>query len=119
MKFKVDENLPVEAAEILHSANYDVLTIFDQGMKGEKDENIADVCLTEGRILVTLDIDFADIYTYPPEKYPGFIVFRLHYQDKQHILSTLQSIIPYLEKEPIEHRLWIVEETRIRIRGGV
>ena len=30
MKFKVDENLPVEIADLLKSANYDAVTVKDQ-----------------------------------------------------------------------------------------
>ena len=77
MKFKIDENLPVEVADQLQQANYDALTVYDQDLVGAIDENIADVCLAEGRVLVTLDLDFADIRAYPPEKYPGTILMRL------------------------------------------
>ena len=29
-----------------------------------------------------------------------------------------ERVIPMLEREPIKGQLWIVEETRVRIRGG-
>ena len=71
MKFKIDENLPVEVAEQLQQANYDALTVYDQEVVGAIDESIAKVCLAEEGILVTLDLDFSDIRAYPPEEYPG------------------------------------------------
>ncbi|MFN5947780.1 MAG: DUF5615 family PIN-like protein, partial [Pirellulaceae bacterium] len=30
MRFKVDENLPIDVAEILRANNHDAMTIFDQ-----------------------------------------------------------------------------------------
>ena len=40
MRFKVDENLPVEVAELLSSAGHDALTVFDQSLGGEHDRRI-------------------------------------------------------------------------------
>ncbi len=117
MKFKVDENLPVEAAEALRLAGYDALTVLDQSMGGTLDGPLAIVCREEGRVLVTLDLDFSNIQTYPPSDHPGIIVLRLMHQDKVHVLKTLAAAIPCLTKEPLEGRLWIVDEQKIRIRA--
>jgi predicted nuclease of predicted toxin-antitoxin system len=35
MRVKIDENLPVEAAEVLRSAGHDAATVSDQGIQGE------------------------------------------------------------------------------------
>ncbi|HPZ06712.1 MAG TPA: DUF5615 family PIN-like protein [Candidatus Eremiobacteraeota bacterium] len=116
MKFKIDENLPVEFADLLREAHYDALTVSEQKLEGQPDDNIAEICAQEGRILISLDLDFTDIRVYPPCKFPGFIVFRVYRQDKYHLLSLLTELIPLLKKEPLNHQLWIVEEDRLRIR---
>ena len=95
MKFKIDENLPIEVADQLHQANYDALTVYDQNLVGAVDEDIAEVCLNEERILVTLDLDFADIRAHPPEKYPGIIVMRLKQQDKPYVLNITSRCLQY------------------------
>ena len=41
MRFKIDENLPVEAALSLRNAGHDVLTIHDQQMVGDPDPQVA------------------------------------------------------------------------------
>ena len=71
MKFKIDENLPTEIAEILRSAGYDALTVQDEALKGEVDLRVMRTCQQENRILVTIDIDFADIRSYPPAFSPA------------------------------------------------
>ena len=47
----------------------------------------------------------------------GIIVLRANRQDKPYLMSIFQQAIPLLNQEPIVHRLWIVEEKRLRIRG--
>jgi predicted nuclease of predicted toxin-antitoxin system len=117
MKFKIDENLPVEGAELLRQAGYDATTVGEQHLEGENDVHIASVCQQEERALVTLDTDFADIRAYPPEEYSGLVVLRLKRQDKPLVLEIMVRLVPVFAREPLEHHLWIVEEKRIRIRG--
>ena len=47
-KFKVDENLPTEVAELLAHAGHDAMTVGDQRMVGQPDANVAIVCQREG-----------------------------------------------------------------------
>jgi predicted nuclease of predicted toxin-antitoxin system len=63
MRFKIDENLPVEVADLLRANMHDAMTIFDQHMIGELDPKVASVCKSEERALITLDLDFSDIRT--------------------------------------------------------
>ncbi|MEM1269341.1 MAG: DUF5615 family PIN-like protein [Bacteroidota bacterium] len=116
MRFKLDENLPTEAADLLREAGHDAATILDQDMGGDPDPSVAAICRTENRVLVTFDTDFADIRAYPPDAHFGLLVFRLKRQDKQSVLTVLRRILPLLSKEPLEGALWIVEEERIRVR---
>jgi hypothetical protein len=60
---------------------------------------------------------FGHRLAFPPWEFPGFTVLRVHRQDKLHLIEVFQRSIPLMVREPAEHRLWIVEETRVRIRG--
>src|SRR5690242_10632825 len=106
MKFKTDENLPVEVADALRQAGHDALTVHDQRLMGRSDLDIAAVCRAEGRILVTLDTDFANIQRYPPAEYRGLIVLRLAHQDKPYVVGFMPVIVGLLEHEPIDKHLW-------------
>jgi predicted nuclease of predicted toxin-antitoxin system len=117
MRFKVDENPPVEVAEMLRQAGHDAATVLEQHLGGSDDAQLAALCQLESRTLVTLDMDFSDIRTYPPAEYPGLVVLRLRQQDKPHVLDVFRHLVQVLHQEPIEGHLWIVEENRIRIRG--
>lgn len=93
------------------------LTILDEDMGGKPDPDIASLCRNEKRILVTLDTDFANLRAYPPEDYPGIIVFRLEKQDKPFLLKIIKNVLDHFTYDQLNKHLWIVEEGRIRIRG--
>jgi predicted nuclease of predicted toxin-antitoxin system len=118
MRFKTDENLPSDVAELLNQHGHNAESVWQEKLSGTPDENLASVCQKEQRALLTLDTDFADIRTYPPQNYPGIIVFRLVKQDKLYVLSIVTRVIELLKTEALEKRLWIVDEKRVRIREG-
>jgi len=117
MQFKVDENLPVEVADLLLAAGHDAHTVFDENLIGHPDRNVAETVRREKRALITLDLDFADIRAYTPQEYPGLIVLRLAKQDKPSVLAVMARVIPLLSAEPLDGLLWIIDESAIRIRG--
>ncbi|MFO1434135.1 MAG: DUF5615 family PIN-like protein [Candidatus Competibacteraceae bacterium] len=118
MLFKVDENLPVEVADVLRQQHHNALTVAEQRLAGQPDANIARICQAEQRTLVTLDLDFSDIRRYPPAEYAGFIVLRPHTQSTPAVLQLLQRVLPLLDHESLAGALWIVDEHRVRIRSG-
>lgn len=118
MRFKLDENLPVTAAILLTELGHDAMTVIDQSLSGVADRNLLDICDHEARALITLDLDFSDIRTYPPHEHAGIVVLRPRSQDKDHLLKMLQRITPFFESEILKGRLWIIDDQKMRIRGG-
>jgi predicted nuclease of predicted toxin-antitoxin system len=117
MRFKVDENLPVEVAELLRARGHDALTVLDEKLGGRDDRTIGDIVREEKRALITLDLDFADIRTFPPGQHAGLIVLRPVVQDKRSLLALIERVIPLLNTEPLVGYLWVVDQTALRIRG--
>jgi len=118
VRFKVDENLPVEAAEILCAYGFEAETVWDESLTGAEDEAIATRVRAERRILVTLDLDFSNIWAYPPDEYAGIIVFGLKMQDKATVLSYVRRVLTALKTRNPDQELWIVQHDRIRFRRG-
>ncbi len=116
MRFKVDENLHSDVAEALRSRGHDAVTVHDQQMRGDTDARLSEVCRAEGRAIVSLDLDFANIRDYPPQDYPGLIVLRLADQSRPYVLRVFGPLLDLLDREPLAGCLWIVEEHRVRIR---
>lgn len=118
MHFKLDENLPQDLADFLSVHGHEVETVASERMSGCTDAGLAETCVREGRVLISFDLDFADIRKYPPPQLPGILVLRLERQDTAALLDTFRELLPLINTEPITGQLWIVEKHRIRIRGG-
>lgn len=116
MRGKLDENMPVEASGLLRAAGWDCDTVLDERLGGAEDPSVAARCQGDGRVLFTLDLDFADIRSYPPGEYPRIVVFRPVKPSRKGVLALLLQVIPVLAAEWAERRLWIVEPGRVRIR---
>ncbi len=118
MNFKVDENLPEEVSTLLGGAGYEADTVADEGLSGVDDRIISEVCRSERRVLVTLDLDFANVLAYPPEEHCGIIVLRTKSQDKRTILALTLRVVKAIQRASPDRQLWIVEEDRVRVRGA-
>lgn len=115
MKIKLDENLGPSIAEIFRGAGHDVLLTVEQGLGGREDRVLIEVCRAEDRCLVTLDLDFASILSFPPGRYAGIAVLRLpEPMTMQAIVDGARTLLRALEQREIKHKLWIVQGSKIR-----
>ncbi len=62
MKFKLDENFGVRTQGLFQEAGHDVKTFRDQKLQGCNDITIYETCSVEKRCLVTLDMDFSNVF---------------------------------------------------------
>ncbi len=60
MRIKLDENLGLRTAGSFSEAGHDVATVYDHQLTSAPDAELFAICSRKGRILVTLDLDFAD-----------------------------------------------------------
>lgn len=116
LRFKLDENLPQDAATHLRDAGHDVHTVIDESLGGQPDQRVFDAAQAEHRILVTLDLDFADIRQYPPSSHCGVWVLRPRTQSIANTLDILGRALALSERETVRARLWVVEVSQVRIR---
>ncbi len=117
MRFKVDQNLPVEIAAALRDAGHDAHAVYEEALAGTPDPELGAIIQRERRGLVTLDLGFSDIRNYPPRDYQGIIVLRPSSQDKATVVQLFKSAIALLDQESLVGQLWIVDHRRIRVRG--
>lgn len=116
MKLKLDENLGSRGQAILRGCEYNVTTVLGQSLQFATDENLAEACRREGRVLVTLDLDFSNLLRFPPEDTPGIAVLRLPAEPSLELLLDLvRTLGRGLKSQSIRGKLWIVEPGRIRV----
>lgn len=116
MKFLLDENLSPAHAALLRSMGYDAVAVMEVGLAGASDPAVAAFAVEQGRLLITLDGDFANIIRFPPDRTAGIIRLRLHPPTEGAIERRLRSAIPQLADRDLSGRLVVVQADRIRIR---
>lgn len=117
-KFLLDENLSQETAGFLHVLGYDTETADQLRLAGAEDQKVADKAAATKRILITLDLDFGEMYYFGTSKNLGVIILRLKNQTVESVNSTLKKLLDsqLLNKKVNRFALFVVDEEKIRIR---
>lgn len=119
MKFKLDENLGTRTLDIFRTQGHDAQTVVGEGLSGCADIPLFQVCQTEQRCLVTLDLDFSDVTRFPPKTSNGIVVIRVPRNPSPVLLENLlRQFLDELSRTPINKHLWIVETGRIRVHAS-
>jgi predicted nuclease of predicted toxin-antitoxin system len=116
VRFKLDENMPADAASRLREAGHDAISVVDEGLSGADDPPVLAAATAERRILMTFDLDFADVRHYPPGTHAGIVVFRLEDQRWQTLQGPLDRLLRGGRLETLDQGLAVVDETRVRFR---
>ncbi len=116
LRFKLDENLPRRVEPALGGLGHNVETALSENLAGAIDPRLLAACIAEDRILVTLDLDFANIREYPPGTHRGIWVLRPSQQTFDAVLQLALSGVKLAAVERTSGQLWVIDEQRVRIR---
>ena len=118
LKFFIDHCVPNSFIEGLRDDGYEVFKLKDFLPADAADIKVIEKAHELNAILISLNGDFADILSYPPQKYKGIIAVQFQNQPKLqgHILGRLKL---YFKDNPhMNHyngKLFVAEPHRIRI----
>jgi predicted nuclease of predicted toxin-antitoxin system len=116
MKVKLDENMPAGLRELLRQAGHDALTVGEEALSGAVDPRILEAATAENRVLMTFDLDFADVRHFPIGSHAGIVVFRLHDQRWAILEEPARDLLASGILERLRGGLAIVDEARVRMR---
>lgn len=114
-KILVDENLPRSISDWLKSLGHDVVRTSDVNLKGAKDRAVAEKSAKDSRIIITLDLDFAYIYTNIMRGQLTVIVIRIHPATPANIRETLEKTLTKIDIDKLDKSLIVVSRKKIRI----
>ena len=120
LRFFADHSVSNFIIETLRAAGHDVLRLKDHISTDSPDLAVISKAQELDAILVSLNGDFADIVTYPPEKYRGIIALQVrnHPEIIPQIMTRLSDFISsHSDLDYYVGKLLLVEAHRIRIRG--
>lgn len=116
MRVKLDENLSNTHAEFLRQKGYTCDRVTDEGLSGEPDDIIWQVCCQEQRFFITLDLDFSDIRRFQPGTHPGILLLRPRNRSRQRVLKLLKQVLSEYSLEVMQGCLVVADERQTRIR---
>lgn len=116
MKFILDANIPYSAAAIFSAG--EAVHVRNIGLGTASDAEIAKYALKEKAVLITRDLDFANIILHQPVTHHGVVVLRVpSYFTAKHIISLMKVFFLKVTRESLIQRLTILEPGRYRTRG--
>lgn len=112
MRFKLDENLPVELAAELRAMGHDTDTVADEGLCGEADPAVLEAATIAGRILLTLDKGIADVRS----QGRAVVLFRPDSAGRRSVLRFVRERISRIAAIGLADRVTVVGPSRVRQR---
>lgn len=116
MKIKLDENMPVDLASMLEQLGHDVDTSPEEGLTGAIDEEVWQVAQSEGRFLITQDLDFSDIHKFTPGTHPGILLLRLNSPLRRTLIHYVYTLFQTENVDDWIGCLIVASERKVRIR---
>jgi predicted nuclease of predicted toxin-antitoxin system len=118
MKFKLDENIPVDLVRVLGGLGHDVDTVPQEALTGRPDAIVWACAQDAERLLITQDLDFSDLRRYAPGTHDGILLVRLAHPSRRGLLERVGMLFL---NEPIEEwqgALVVVTDRKIRVAGA-
>jgi len=116
VKIKLDENLSRHLKDELLGLGHDVSTALEEGLLGKDDVELGAAAKTDGRMVFTLDLDFADLRKFPPGSHPGVILLRPRSMGPLAVNQFVLKFAQQTELSDLARCLAIVEPHRVRVR---
>ena len=113
MRFKLEENLPVELAAELRAMGHDTDSVADEGHCGEADPAIVEAASIADRVRLTLDKGIADVRS---QRRTAVVLFRPDSAGRRAVLRFVRERISRIAAMDLAGRVTVVGPSRIRQR---
>lgn len=116
MKFLLDANMPYSAKSVFRGHDR-AIHVRDIGLTDASDDEILEYARREETMIVSRDLDFANIMLHPINTHAGAVVLRVPSSfTAEQIKKVLQRFLLVVDIASLPRSLTIVEPERFRIR---
>ena len=116
LKFILDANLSPITSEFLRNLGFDTTSIIEEKLYHLSDEEIVKEAKNEGRIIVTFDQDFADLWYFREKGEIGIMRIRTKNQTPEHVNKIFKKFFDDPKSSvDLNGRLVVIKETGFRI----
>lgn len=116
MRFLADMGVDIRVVRWLRDDGHDAVHLRDEGLHRLPNGKIFEKAISEGRILLTFDLDFGEIAAASKGRPVQVIVFRLRNTRALHVIDRLATVLAQSTVILARGAVISVEESRHRIR---
>jgi predicted nuclease of predicted toxin-antitoxin system len=116
MRFLADMGVSLGVVAWLREKGFDTVHLREEGLKTLPDDQVFRKAISEGRAVLTFDLDFGEIAALCGGEGAGVILFRLKNTRTPHVIERLAVALNLLDTEFQQGAVVTVEDSRIRIR---
>lgn len=117
MQLLLDMGISRDLAGILTGLGFPTKHLDDEGLGRLADPQILHKARQEQRVLVTHDLDFADLAAASGERLPSVILLRLRNMRPESVLLHLQKILSHCQEALEQGAFVTATESLIRVRS--
>jgi len=116
MRFLADMGLSPSTVAPLRQAGHDAVHLRDEGLQRLSDELIFEKARQEDRVVLTFDLDFAEIVARTCASLPSVILFRLRTARPDQVTALLFRVLPEIENRLSDGAVVTIEPAGYRWR---
>lgn len=115
MKIKLDENLPEALVDALGGLGHDIDTVRMEGIAGRDDTVVWTAAQSEGRFLITQDLDFSDVRRFSPGTHHGILLVRLPNAGRLELTQRIRDVFLSPDTTDWERCFVVLSEHKLRV----
>jgi len=116
MRLLANMNISPGTVDELRRRGWDVLRISDLLPANAADEIVLDKARSEGRVLISQDLDFSRLLALAGYRTPSLITVRMARPDPEMVAARLCEVLPALDRLAAEGWAVTIEDSRSRMR---
>jgi predicted nuclease of predicted toxin-antitoxin system len=116
MRFLADMGISLRTVEWLREDGHDIVHLRDEGLQRLPDDEILEKARLEGRVVLTVDLDFAQLLAMAQSSFPSVILFRLGNENYDQINSFISILLRDCTEELESGAMISVSTKGFRIR---
>jgi predicted nuclease of predicted toxin-antitoxin system len=116
MKFIVDMPVGASVAAWLRDQGHDAIHALEAGLDRSEDDAIVDFARQQGRVVITLDLDYPRLIALSGDAAPGLILFRDEGLKPAEICTLMARIFATLSPAEISESITVATGDALRMR---
>ncbi|MDZ7615763.1 MAG: DUF5615 family PIN-like protein [Patescibacteria group bacterium] len=116
MRFLADMGVSLRVVDWLRTGGHDAVHLRELGLQTMPNGDIFDKAASEQRIVLTFDLDFAEILAASGGQLVSVVLFRLRNTRAAFVIQRLTTVLAHTSGELLQGAIVVVEDGRHRVR---